>query len=82
MVVLPLNHQDVITRVLHRFQLHADDVIEIKDTNKEFLVSTTTMHSGLPSSRCLFPNIETHRKRQVKSQSSTSSPPASSSTRH
>lgn len=39
MVVLPLNHQDVISRVLHRFQLHADDVIEIKNTNKEFLVS-------------------------------------------
>ncbi len=38
-MVLPLNHLEVITRVLHRFQLHADDVIEIKDTNKEFLVS-------------------------------------------
>lgn len=39
-VVLPFNHRDVMRRVLHRFDLHADDMIEIKETNKAFLVST------------------------------------------
>ena len=39
LVVLPYNPQDSIGRVLARFGLHPDDLINISGTRKSFLVS-------------------------------------------
>ena len=45
----PADHSDC-ARVLPRFQLYADDVIQIKDTNKKLLVSLTPARLSLLSS--------------------------------
>jgi hypothetical protein len=83
-VVLPLNHHETITRVLKHFQLLADDVIEIKDTRKEFLVSWPfRIHfcNGRGArGRNKLTTMSFHRRPVVLSRSTTSSPRASSST--
>lgn len=74
LVVLPLNPQPLVDRVLKRFDLHTDDLIQLQGTNKVYLLldAPKTVYEFF-ATRVDLNNVATQRQLKVLAAAATDS---------